>query len=67
MATSRQGLTPAGAGNGHGEGAERDAKPAAAPNKNGLHRCKPFSGEFMVAQGRIELPTRGFSIRCSTN
>ena len=36
-------------------------------NKNGLHRCKPFFGEFVVAQPRIELGTRGFSIRCSTN
>jgi hypothetical protein len=32
-----------------------------------LIAIKSLNGEGMVAGGRIELPTRGFSVRCSTN
>src|SRR5215203_1950125 len=31
------------------------------------HRLMRFSSVKMVAWDRIELPTRGFSVRCSTN
>ena len=30
-------------------------------------RKRAIQRDFLVAQGRIELPTRGFSVRCSTN
>ena len=50
---------------------------ADVPRRNETKRLKPMpcaplaggcvEGEALVARGRIELPTRGFSVRCSTD
>ena len=58
---------------------DRSRRPVVASKTNAVRGCPINIGHFtsvsfstnaliwMVARGRIELPTRGFSVRCSTN
>ncbi len=46
-------------------GVARMQREAEAQTKTARRDGEPSEG--VVARGRIELPTRGFSIRCSTN